>query len=74
MLVLFAPIYCVTDAVRKEAKMVVAEFRKMGIEVNMLTGDNAKAASSIGERLGLTAAAGQIKSNLLPDEKSKLRL
>jgi Cd2+/Zn2+-exporting ATPase len=62
--------YCVADAVRKEAKMVVAEFRKMGIEVNMLTGDNAKAASSIGERLGLTV--GQIKSNLLPDEKLRL--
>jgi P-type E1-E2 ATPase len=62
--------YCVADAVRKEAKMVVAEFRKLGIEVNMLTGDNAKAASSIGERLGLTV--GQIKSNLFPDEKLRL--
>ena len=37
MLVLFAPIYCVTDAVRKEANMVVAEFRKLGIAVNKYT-------------------------------------
>jgi Cd2+/Zn2+-exporting ATPase len=62
--------YCVADAIRKEAKDVVAKFRKLGIDVNMLTGDNAKAASTLGERLGLTP--GQIKSNLLPDEKLKL--
>jgi len=62
--------YCVADALRKEAKMVVAEFKKLGIDVNMLTGDNTKAANSIGQRLGFNP--GQIKSNLLPHEKLKL--
>ena len=62
--------YCVADAERGEAREVNAEFKKMGIDVSMLTGDNAKAASSIGQSLGLGVA--QIKSNLLPDEKLKL--
>lgn len=62
--------YCVADAVRQEAKDVVAAFGKLGIDVNMLTGDNSKAANSIGRRLGLSST--QIKSQLLPHEKLDL--
>jgi Cd2+/Zn2+-exporting ATPase len=62
--------YCVSDAVRKEAKDVIASFGKLGIDVNMLTGDNSKAALSIGKSVGLTET--QIKSQLLPHEKLDL--
>lgn len=59
--------YCVSDAVRREAKDVVASFGKLGIDVIMLTGDNSKAALSIGKGIGLEER--QIKSQLLPHEK-----
>lgn len=62
--------YCVADAVRKEAKNVIASFSKLNIDVNMLTGDNAKAAMSIGRELGLSER--QVKSQLLPHEKLDL--
>eukprot|EP00980_Cylindrotheca_fusiformis_P025757 scaffold14565_cov91-Cylindrotheca_fusiformis.AAC.1 len=59
--------YCVSDAVRKEAKDVITSFGKLGIDVNMLTGDNKRAALSIGKDVGLVER--QIKSQLLPHEK-----
>jgi len=62
--------YCVADAVREEAKGVISSFGQLGIDVIMLTGDNAKAAFSIGRGLGLSD--GQIKSQLLPSEKLEL--
>jgi len=62
--------YCVTDAVREEAREVIASFLKLGIDVNMLTGDNARAAMSIGQSLGLEER--QIRSELLPHEKLEL--
>ncbi len=62
--------YCVADAVRKEARHVITSFNKLGIDTNMLTGDNSKAANSIGRGLGLTQR--QIKSQLLPNEKLDL--
>ena len=62
--------YCVADAVRKEARDVIASFSKLNIDVNMLTGDNAKAAMSIGRELGLSER--QVKSQLLPHEKLDL--
>ena len=62
--------YCVADSVRSEAKSVIHGFTDLGIDVNMLTGDNAKAATSIG--LGVGLKHNQIKSNLLPHEKLDL--
>jgi len=62
--------YCVADAVRKEAKDVVAAFHKLGIEVAMLTGDNMTAALAIGRAVGLSDEC--INSQLLPQEKLDL--
>jgi len=62
--------FCVADSVRPEAKGVIAAFGELGIDVNMLTGDNAKAATSIAIGIGLKH--DQIKSNLLPHEKLEL--
>jgi len=59
--------YCAADAVRPESKQVLAEFRKMGINIIMLTGDNRKTAIAIGTPIGLTE--DMIKSGLLPAEK-----
>jgi Cd2+/Zn2+-exporting ATPase len=59
--------YCVADAVRPEALDVLKKFGRMGIDVTMLTGDNADAAQAIGRQVGLQGES--IKSQLLPEEK-----
>lgn len=62
--------FCVADSVRPEAKKAIHGFGKLGIDTNMMTGDNAKAATAIARGLGLKH--DQIKSNLLPQEKLEL--
>lgn len=59
--------YCVADAVRPESARVLEKFRRMGIAVTMLTGDNNDTANAIGQQIGLSA--GNIRSQLLPEEK-----
>jgi Cd2+/Zn2+-exporting ATPase len=62
--------YCVADAPRPEAAQVLKELKSMGINVTMLTGDKKETALSIGKKIGL--AEGNIKSELLPEEKLAL--
>ncbi len=59
--------YCVADKVRDETASVVAELKRRGIEITMLTGDQGSAAISIGNQIGLEL--DQIKSELLPEDK-----
>jgi len=59
--------YCAADAVRPEAKEVLADLHSMGINITMLTGDNRKTALAIGTSIGLTEDT--IVSELLPEEK-----
>jgi len=61
--------YCVADAVRPESKEVVAALHKLGISVNMLTGDNHDTAGAIGRFVGLKQEG--IQSELLPEDKLK---
>lgn len=59
--------FCVTDAVRHEARDVVNAFLDSGIEVMMLTGDGDGAAKSVAKQVGLPASA--VHSQLLPEDK-----
>ncbi|MDP6458083.1 MAG: cation-translocating P-type ATPase [Candidatus Bathyarchaeota archaeon] len=53
------------DKIRDEAPQTIAELRTRGLEVQMLTGDNALTAKAIAEKLDM----GGYMSHLLPDEK-----
>lgn len=54
------------DDVRKEAKTVLQELRKLGVkELLMLTGDNEGTAKAISGMIGIT----QYKSEMLPEDK-----
>ncbi|MDZ4767769.1 MAG: heavy metal translocating P-type ATPase [Chloroflexota bacterium] len=53
------------DEVRPEAVGVVARLRAMGVEVAMLTGDNARVAASIAEQVGIT----RVYADLMPEDK-----
>jgi Cd2+/Zn2+-exporting ATPase len=60
-------VWYVADTVREEAAEVVAELRRKGVEVVMLTGDNGGAAQVVGQAVGLPAS--NLYYQLLPHEK-----
>lgn len=55
----------VADAVRDESQRVIAELKKMGGKIAMLTGDNATVAEAVGKRLGVD----DVRAGLLPEDK-----
>ena len=56
----------IADAIRPTAKTAVAKLRERGIEVVMLTGDNAGTAKRIAADLGITS----VLSDVLPGQKA----
>ncbi len=59
----------VRDELRPEAASVVAELRRLGVErVVMLTGDNRRTATSLGETVGVD----EIHAELLPEDKVRI--
>ncbi len=62
-------IICIDDPVREEAKYVIEELKKLGIEhVIMLTGDSESGAKSSAKALGIS----EYKSQVLPEDKSRI--
>ncbi|MBR6012958.1 MAG: cadmium-translocating P-type ATPase [Selenomonadaceae bacterium] len=60
-------IIAVADIVKKSSVSAVEEFKNLGIETVMLTGDNKFAAKNISEKLGIKNFVAEI----LPEEKEK---
>lgn len=58
----------VRDELRPEAPDVVTQLRALGIDVAMLTGDNALTARAVAEAAGITA----VHADLLPEDKARL--
>jgi Cu2+-exporting ATPase len=56
----------IADAIRPTAKAAIAKLRERGIEVVMLTGDNAGTAKRIAADLGITS----VLSDVLPGQKA----
>ncbi|KAK9812049.1 hypothetical protein WJX73_001132 [Symbiochloris irregularis] len=65
-----AGVIAVTDTVRPEAAEAVEKLRKRGVQVGMLTGDNAGAANAIAATAGLDTPL--VHSQLLPEDKLSL--
>lgn len=61
-------IFAVSDALRPEAKSVVAALRKQGIDVWMISGDNAKTAKAVGAMVGIPEDS--IIAGVLPEQKA----
>lgn len=57
----------VADLVKEDSKTTVAKLQEMGIDVVMLTGDNAKTAQAIANQVGIKT----VISEVLPDQKSQ---
>src|SRR5690606_7463980 len=58
-------IVAVADTVREHGAAAIAELKKLGVAVTMLTGDNPHTAQAIAAQVGIADARG----NLLPDDK-----
>ena len=60
-------VIAMADAIRPEAKAIIAELHGMGIQVAMLTGDNERVAQNIAGQLGID----RVHANLMPEDKVK---
>ena len=58
----------IKDEIKEDAKQAIAEFKKRGIEVIMLTGDKEKSARAIAKEVGIEKIIAEVK----PDEKKKI--
>ncbi len=64
----FTGIITVADTIKKESPQAVAELKKMGIRVVMLTGDNENTANAVGKATGVD----EIIAGVLPDGKENV--
>ncbi len=64
----FLGIIAVADTIKETSAEAVENFKKMGIDVIMLTGDNEKTAKYIAEKAGIS----KVISDVLPDEKESV--
>ena len=58
----------VADTVKDDSRSAIAEMKRQGLKVVMITGDNERTAEAIGEEAGIDYVA----SGVLPDGKEKL--
>jgi Cu2+-exporting ATPase len=59
-------IVAIADKIKEGSKNAISEFKKQGIEVYMLTGDNEHTASAVSEELEIS----NFKAEVLPSEKA----
>ena len=58
----------VADPVKASARAVLAELKRLGLTIVMLTGDHRQTAEAVGRGLGL----GEIEAEVLPDQKARV--
>ena len=61
-------VIAVADVIKPDSKDAVSELKKMGVNVVMLTGDNARTAKAIGDEVGVDA----VISDVLPNGKETI--
>jgi len=59
-------IIALTDELKAESKQTIADLKKLGVEVVMLTGDNHAPAMLVAKEVGIT----EVKAEMLPEHKA----
>jgi len=60
-------VIAIADTIKPSSKAAIESLKKEGIEVYMLTGDNAQTAKAVADQVGLT----DFKAEVLPSDKSE---
>ena len=63
----FAGLVGVADSIKESAKAAIEELHKQNIEIVMMTGDNAKTAEAVAEKLNID----QVFAGVLPEQKAE---
>ena len=60
-------VLAISDRPKESARQAVADLKKLGLSVAMITGDNAKSAAAVAGQLGIE----EVLSEVLPEDKSQ---
>jgi Cu+-exporting ATPase len=64
----FAGLLVIGDAIKQSTPQAIAALREAGVRIVMLTGDNERTASAVGNTLGI----GEVIADVLPEDKAKI--
>ncbi|HEY5624222.1 MAG TPA: heavy metal translocating P-type ATPase [Gammaproteobacteria bacterium] len=64
----FAGVLIIADAIKETTPSAIAELRRLGLRIVMLTGDNERTAWAVGETLGVD----EVVADVLPEDKANV--